>query len=191
MHMTVQNNCLSLHVSTAILMLPYVQSVLRQLFGGPWPAFRLQDHLQVVSGGICVGQFDCWCSSALLLQMYAMPVFDMAEDLCRRKRIRSKFISRVLVRCSFVVLTAFVGISLPFFGGELFHTASAKSQTLCCSSLSPWKDAVANFMPPSLYIMWEWCTRHPMCMSLFCQKRQARLTLVVQPWILLHDNCLL
>lgn len=48
-----------------------------------------------------------------------MPVFDMAEDLCRRKNIKNKLFTRVLVRSIFVVFTAFVGISLPFFGDLL------------------------------------------------------------------------
>lgn len=51
--------------------------------------------------------------------MYAMPVFDMAESFCARKGIRSKLISRVFIRCLFVVLTAFIGISIPFFGDLL------------------------------------------------------------------------
>ena len=50
--------------------------------------------------------------------MYAMPVFDMAEDLCRRKNIKNKLFTRVFVRSLFVVFTAFIGITLPFFGGE-------------------------------------------------------------------------
>ena len=50
--------------------------------------------------------------------MYAMPVFDMIEDFSRRKGIKSKFFTRVVMRTVFVVLTAFVGITLPFFGGE-------------------------------------------------------------------------
>ena len=61
-----------------------------------------------------------YANSLPVLQMYAMPVFDMAEDFCRRKNIRSKLITRVFVRTVFVVFTAFVGISLPFFGGESY-----------------------------------------------------------------------
>jgi len=60
----------------------------------------------------------CTVYKHLLLQMYAMPVFDMAEDLCRRKNIKNKLFTRVFVRSLFVVFTAFVGISLPFFGGN-------------------------------------------------------------------------
>ncbi|KAL0052974.1 hypothetical protein WJX82_010701 [Trebouxia sp. C0006] len=52
-------------------------------------------------------------------QMYAMPVFDMAEDLCRRKNIKNKLFTRVFVRSLFVVFTAFIGITLPFFGDLL------------------------------------------------------------------------
>ena len=54
----------------------------------------------------------------MLLQMYAMPVFDMIEDLSRRKGIKSRFFTRVVMRTVFVVFTAFIGITLPFFGGE-------------------------------------------------------------------------
>ena len=50
--------------------------------------------------------------------MYAMPVFDMIEDLSRRKGIKSKFFTRVVMRTVFVVFTAFIGITLPFFGGK-------------------------------------------------------------------------
>ena len=55
------------------------------------------------------------------MQMYAMPVFDMAEDLCRRRNIKNKVFTRVFVRSLFVVFTAFIGITLPFFGGESCH----------------------------------------------------------------------
>ena len=57
----------------------------------------------------------------MVVQMYAMPVFDMAEDLCRRKNIKNKLFTRVFVRSLFVVFTAFIGITLPFFGGEFCH----------------------------------------------------------------------
>ncbi|KAL3139320.1 hypothetical protein ABBQ38_003657 [Trebouxia sp. C0009 RCD-2024] len=52
-------------------------------------------------------------------QMYAMPVFDMVEDLSRRKGIKSRFFTRVVMRSVFVVFTAFIGITLPFFGDLL------------------------------------------------------------------------
>lgn len=55
----------------------------------------------------------------MMLQMYAMPVFDMVEDLSRRKGIKSRFFTRVVMRTIFVVFTAFIGITLPFFGGKL------------------------------------------------------------------------
>lgn len=53
-----------------------------------------------------------------------MPVFDMAETLCLKKGIRNKLFTRVFVRCLFVVFTAFVGISIPFFGGTFHRTAA-------------------------------------------------------------------
>lgn len=61
-----------------------------------------------------------WLDTAMpCLQMYAMPVFDMAESLCAKKGIRNKLFTRVFVRSLFVVFTAFVGISIPFFGDLL------------------------------------------------------------------------
>jgi len=63
-----------------------------------------------------------------LVQMYAMPVFDMAEDLCRRKNIKNKLFTRVFVRSLFVVFTAFIGITLPFFGGEFCQFCHGKKK---------------------------------------------------------------
>lgn len=64
--------------------------------------------------------FEVFCAqwSMIFPQMYAMPVFDMIEDLSRRKGIKSRFFTRVVMRTVFVVFTAFVGITLPFFGGR-------------------------------------------------------------------------
>ena len=61
-----------------------------------------------------------------VLQMYAMPVFDMCESLCIKKGIRNNLFTRVIVRSAFVILTAFVGISIPFFGGELSFSLACK-----------------------------------------------------------------
>ena len=69
----------------------------------------------------CQALYAEW--SLVFLQMYAMPVFDMIEDFSQRKGIKSKFFTRVVMRTVFVVFTAFIGITLPFFGGrsQLIH----------------------------------------------------------------------
>ena len=72
-----------------------------------------------------------------MLQMYAMPVFDMIEDACRRKRIKSRLFTRVFMRSLFVVFTAFIGITLPFFGGEHLHCSVCAFPAeihLCCTT---------------------------------------------------------
>jgi amino acid permease len=52
-------------------------------------------------------------------QVYAMPVYDMIEYQLVKRGLPNGGITRVLYRSAYVVLVAFVGITIPFFGDLL------------------------------------------------------------------------
>jgi amino acid permease len=52
-------------------------------------------------------------------QVYAMPVYDMIEYQLVRRKIPNGYITRLIYRTLYVVLVAFVGITIPFFGDLL------------------------------------------------------------------------
>ena len=53
------------------------------------------------------------------MQMYSMPVFDMIEAGFRAWGLtRKKIITRLVMRTLYVVLTCFIAVTFPFFGGE-------------------------------------------------------------------------
>ena len=47
-----------------------------------------------------------------------MPVYDMIEYQLVKHRIPNGFVTRLIYRTSYIVLVAFIAITLPFFGGE-------------------------------------------------------------------------
>lgn len=51
-------------------------------------------------------------------QVYAMPVYDMIEYQLVKHRIPNGFVTRLVYRTIYIILVAFVAITLPFFGGE-------------------------------------------------------------------------
>ncbi|EPS65615.1 hypothetical protein M569_09163, partial [Genlisea aurea] len=53
-------------------------------------------------------------------QIYAMPVFDMIETVCVKKmNFAPSFALRFSVRTLYVLITMFIGMTFPFFGGLL------------------------------------------------------------------------
>ena len=46
-----------------------------------------------------------------------MPVYDMIEYQLVKRRIPNGFITRFLYRSTYIILVAFIGITIPFFGG--------------------------------------------------------------------------
>ena len=52
-------------------------------------------------------------------QVYSMPVFDMIETQLVKHGISNGILCRLLYRSAYVILVAFVGITLPFFGDLL------------------------------------------------------------------------
>ena len=52
-----------------------------------------------------------------------MPVYDMIEYQLVKHRIPNGFLTRLVYRTVYIVIVAFVAISLPFFGGRCSHTA--------------------------------------------------------------------
>ena len=74
----------------------------------------------------------CVCMS----QVYAMPVYDMIEyqivSLSRGK-IPNGFFTRLIYRSIYIVLVAFIGMTLPFFGGKPYP--SLPCPTLLCPAL--------------------------------------------------------
>ena len=55
---------------------------------------------------------------ACFVQVYAMPVYDMIEYQLVKHRVPNGFVTRLAYRTIYIVLVAFVAITLPFFGGE-------------------------------------------------------------------------
>jgi amino acid permease len=54
------------------------------------------------------------------LQLYAMPVFDMLETvLVKKLHLPPSAVLRIVTRCTYVLLTAFVACTLPFFSDLL------------------------------------------------------------------------
>lgn len=47
-----------------------------------------------------------------------MPVYDMIEYQLVKHRVPNGFVTRLVYRTIYIVLVAFVAITLPFFGGE-------------------------------------------------------------------------
>lgn len=52
-------------------------------------------------------------------QVYAMPVYDMIEYQLVKHRIPNGFVTRFIYRTIYIIIVAFVGISIPFFGDLL------------------------------------------------------------------------
>ncbi len=77
-------------------------------------------------------------------QVYSMPVFDMIETQLVKRGISNGLVCRLIYRSAYVVIVAFVGITLPFFGdllgfiGEpaLPHDDSPSVQILLSQTLS-------------------------------------------------------
>ena len=69
----------------------------------------------------------CVCMS----QVYAMPVYDMIEyqivSLSRGK-IPNGFFTRLIYRSIYIVLVAFIGMTLPFFGGKPYPILPCPTQ---------------------------------------------------------------
>ena len=52
-------------------------------------------------------------------QVYAMPIYDMLEYQMVKRNIPNGWISRLIYRTAYVVLVAFIAITIPFFGSLL------------------------------------------------------------------------
>ena len=63
-----------------------------------------------------------------------MPVYDMIEYQLVKRRIPNGFPTRLVYRTSYIVLVAFIAITLPFFGGE----SSAPMHCHVMSANLPW-----------------------------------------------------
>lgn len=59
-----------------------------------------------------------------------MPVYDMIEYQLVKRRIPNGFITRFLYRTTYIMLVAFIGITIPFFGGTML-TANCCCDALC------------------------------------------------------------
>ncbi len=66
-------------------------------------------------------------------QVYSMPVFDMIETQLVKNGISNGLLCRLLYRTAYVVIVAFVGITLPFFGDLLGFIGEA-----CPAKLMLW-----------------------------------------------------
>lgn len=53
------------------------------------------------------------------VQVYAMPVYDMIEYQLVKRRVPNGFLTRFIYRTLYIVIIAFVAISIPFFGSLL------------------------------------------------------------------------
>ena len=56
------------------------------------------------------------------MQVYAMPVYDMIEYQIikiSRGRVPNGFFTRLVYRTIYIILVAFVAMTLPFFGGTV------------------------------------------------------------------------
>ncbi len=69
-------------------------------------------------------------------QVYSMPVFDMIETQLVKNGISNGLLCRLLYRTAYVVIVAFVGITLPFFGDLLGFIGEA------CPALPPALDSL-------------------------------------------------
>lgn len=59
-----------------------------------------------------------WLTLVYFVQVYAMPVYDMIEYQLVKRRVPNGLLTRLVYRTIYIVLVAFVAITLPFFGGE-------------------------------------------------------------------------
>ena len=59
------------------------------------------------------------------MQVYAMPVYDMIEYQLVKRHVPNGFVTRLVYRTLYIVLVAFVAITLPFFGGMTLLTATS------------------------------------------------------------------
>lgn len=59
-----------------------------------------------------------------------MPVYDMIEYQLVKHRVPNGFVTRLVYRTIYIVLVAFVGITLPFFGGQ--HPSSMRVASIPC-----------------------------------------------------------
>lgn len=82
-----------------------------------------------------------------------MPVYDMIEYQIvslSRGRIPNGFFTRLIYRSIYIVLVAFIGMTLPFFGGKPYTTLPCP--TLLCPTLSyalPWHVSAQPQLSPS------------------------------------------
>ena len=61
------------------------------------------------------------------MQVYAMPVYDMIEyQIIKlfRGRVPNGFFTRLVYRTIYIILVAFIAMTLPFFGGKSCQPAS-------------------------------------------------------------------
>lgn len=78
---------------------------------------------------------------AFVLQVYAMPVYDMIEYqiiTLSKGKIPNGFITRLVYRTIYIVLVAFIAMTLPFFGGTLWPDLS-------CPAVTPWPFLTLTF----------------------------------------------
>lgn len=86
-----------------------IRSFLGSFLGSVWAASWLNHWCSILYLG---------CKSAcVVMQVYAMPVYDMIEYQLVKRHIPNGFLTRLVYRTTYIVLVGFVAITLPFFGG--------------------------------------------------------------------------
>ena len=80
----------------------------------------------------------------MLLQVYAMPVYDMIEYQLVKHRVPNGFVTRLVYRTIYIVLVAFVAITLPFFGGENRFLCVVYAPGVCLTCTPALTDSCCN-----------------------------------------------
>lgn len=62
----------------------------------------------------------------------AMPVYDMLEYQMVKRNIPNGWISRLIYRTIYVVIVAFIAITIPFFGSLLVSKHSSRDDATSC-----------------------------------------------------------
>ena len=56
-----------------------------------------------------------------MIQVYAMPVYDMIEYQLVKRGVPNGFPTRLVYRTVYIIIVAFIGMTIPFFGGKHLH----------------------------------------------------------------------
>lgn len=88
-----------------------------------------------------------------------MPVYDMIEYQLVKHRIPNGFVTRLVYRTIYIILVAFVAITLPFFGGEHPPSMHVCAVNVCMVIITSSESCC------SVFLYAEHCAMH---MSLCC-----------------------